>query len=84
MKKPNAYDVHHRAMRALVLAAAGHRCHWCGGRATEADHVVELANGGTNELSNYVAACKPCNAKRGGALGGQLKQAKRLHNSRRW
>jgi 5-methylcytosine-specific restriction endonuclease McrA len=78
------YDAHHRVMRALVLAAANHRCHWCGGIATEADHIQEVANGGANVLSNYVAACKPCNSTRGASLGGRRKQAKRLQNSRRW
>jgi 5-methylcytosine-specific restriction endonuclease McrA len=80
----NPYDAHHRLMRALVLAEAGHRCHYCGERATEADHVLEVANGGGNERSNYVAACKSCNSKRGAQLGGQRRQANRLHNSRRW
>lgn len=83
-KAANPYDAHHRAMRALVLAEANHICHYCGARATEADHVIELANGGTSERSNYVAACKSCNSKRGAQLGGTRKQAKRLHNSRHW
>jgi 5-methylcytosine-specific restriction endonuclease McrA len=82
--KPNPYDAHHRAMRALVLAEAGYRCHYCGGRATEADHLVEICNGGANVRDNYVAACKPCNAKRGARLGGKRKREKRLVNSRHW
>jgi 5-methylcytosine-specific restriction endonuclease McrA len=34
----------------------------------EIDHVVPLSKGGSNDLSNLVTACKPCNqAKRGKA-----------------
>jgi len=40
-------------------------CHWCGIRpATELDHTVEQAQGGTI-ADGYVASCKPCNSKRG-------------------
>lgn len=41
-------------------------CHWCGVRpATTADHVLESDRGGGNEITNLVAACKPCNSRRG-------------------
>jgi 5-methylcytosine-specific restriction endonuclease McrA len=82
--KATPYDAQHRAIRALVLIHANYRCHWCGERATEADHLIEVANGGTKEISNYVAACKSCNARRGGSLGGTMKARKRLRTSRRW
>ena len=43
-------------------------CHWCGiARATEADHLLESDAGGTNDITNLVPACKPCNARRGQA-----------------
>jgi hypothetical protein len=42
------------------------RCHWCKRRqATEADHIIEIDRGGTDELDNLVPACKQCNARRG-------------------
>jgi phage terminase large subunit-like protein len=42
------------------------RCHWCKKRqATEADHLIEIDRGGSNELDNLVPSCKPCNARRG-------------------
>jgi len=78
------YDRTHRQLRLSVLASANYRCHYCGGPATEADHVVELANGGQNVAANYVAACKSCNARRGGSLGGKRRAQKRLRTSRRW
>jgi hypothetical protein len=45
----------------------GAPCHWCGNLATEADHVIPTIEGGTNDISNLVPACKPCNARRGQA-----------------
>jgi 5-methylcytosine-specific restriction endonuclease McrA len=78
------YNAIHRAIRAEVLARANYRCHWCGGVANSADHVVEVANGGRNVLDNYVAACGYCNSSRGGRLGNQRRQAGRFTTSRKW
>lgn len=37
-------------------------CYLCGARASEtADHVVPLAEGGTNDRSNLRGACRRCN-----------------------
>ena len=53
--------------RAKLLADEP-ACHWCGiARATEADHLLESDAGGTNDITNLVPACKPCNARRGQA-----------------
>jgi 5-methylcytosine-specific restriction endonuclease McrA len=32
----------------------------CGDRATEVDHIIELAIGGTNTIDNVQPLCKPC------------------------
>ena len=69
-------------MRRRVLIRDGFRCHWCGGRATEADHLVALAEGGAPlSLSNLVAACRSCNARRGGELRSRRVAGPK---SRRW
>src|SRR6185369_7881444 len=53
--------------RPAVLARDGNRCRYCGGMATEADHLVRVQdNGDHHALSNLVAACRSCNAKRNG------------------
>jgi hypothetical protein len=53
--------------RAKLLADEP-ACHWCGiARATEADHLIESDAGGSNDITNLVPACKPCNARRGQA-----------------
>jgi 5-methylcytosine-specific restriction endonuclease McrA len=37
----------------------------CGALATHVDHVIPLADGGTDDESNLRAACPPCNLSRG-------------------
>jgi 5-methylcytosine-specific restriction endonuclease McrA len=61
-----------------VLERDDHRCRWCGGLATEADHLVAKVLGGTDDLDNLVAACRPCNAKRGQAVQTRMRHADRL------
>ena len=52
--------------RFEVMKRDGHRCRYCGATAVEVrlvvDHVVAVANGGTDDATNLVTACEPCNA----------------------
>ena len=66
-------DPAYRAARAQLLAH-NPACHWCGGIATEADHLIEHDRNpdGNADITNMVASCKPCNARR-----GQVYKAKR-------
>ena len=43
---------------------SGH-CAYCGGRATTIDHVLPRSRGGRNTWLNTVAACGPCNQRKG-------------------
>jgi 5-methylcytosine-specific restriction endonuclease McrA len=52
-----------------VRMAYGCRCQYCGGVATEADHIVPVASGGSDDARNLTASCKRCNT---------TKHAKRL------
>jgi 5-methylcytosine-specific restriction endonuclease McrA len=53
-------------------------CVWCGRQpATTADHVLAVAQGGTNDLENLVPACEPCNRLRGASLGGRVTKARK-------
>lgn len=54
-----------KALKELVLSRDGYACVYCGREATEADHVIARANGGKDELTNLVAACRTCNASKG-------------------
>ena len=58
------YNARYRRNRIIVLEAAVWKCHYCGGTANEVDHVVALADGGGNELSNLRACCRQCNQDR--------------------
>jgi hypothetical protein len=57
-----------RRLRVAVLLRDGWRCHWCGGHAHVADHVVPLVDGGEPmDPANLVAACVRCNSERAAA-----------------
>lgn len=55
--------------RRNVLARDGHRCQYCGDRLTandlSLDHVVPRSRGGRATWDNIVAACRPCNVRKG-------------------
>ncbi len=48
----------------------------------EADHVVPLAEGGTNDLENYRTLCIPCHREQTRLLAGRLAVARRGDNGR--
>lgn len=57
-----------QALTAQVLAVYGRRC-WlrlpgCTKVATTKDHVVPYSQGGTDDISNFRPACRPCNSRR--------------------
>lgn len=51
--------------RQRVLARDLGACRYCQEDADCIDHVVPLALGGTNATRNLVAACTPCNGRKG-------------------
>jgi 5-methylcytosine-specific restriction endonuclease McrA/uncharacterized protein (DUF1778 family) len=51
-----------KRLSAAVLNRDNYVCRYCGGRATTADHVVPKSKGGSDALSNLVAACRSCNS----------------------
>lgn len=58
-------------VRREVAARDKYRCVYCGvhakkrGVKTHVDHIVPLAKGGSNEISNLCLACEACNLKKG-------------------
>lgn len=48
-----------------VLALYAFRCAYCGHPATEVDHIVPRATGGSDVPLNLTAACRSCNAIKG-------------------
>ena len=51
--------------RAGVHARDGRRCGYCGAEATTIDHILPRSRGGRNTWKNTVAACGPCNQRKG-------------------
>jgi 5-methylcytosine-specific restriction protein A len=56
--------------RKVALARDGHRCQIgipgiCTIDATEVDHILPRALGGTDELGNLRSVCRPCHLGRG-------------------
>lgn len=57
------------ATRARVLARDGHRCYVydvavCVGMATEVDHLINQATGGSHDDANLRAICAPCHRRK--------------------
>ncbi len=59
------------SLRWHVFARDGFRCRYCGSQAGDADvvlhadHLVSVADGGTNEYDNLLTACQRCNGGKG-------------------
>lgn len=70
----NAPGGHHTAAEWISkLAEYKGICAYCPDKATTKDHVVPLARGGTNEISNVVPACLPCNTSKRARLLSEWK-----------
>ncbi|MGE0505103.1 MAG: HNH endonuclease [Solirubrobacterales bacterium] len=52
-------------------------CRYCGGRATEVDHVEPWSRGGLTMMSNLAAACQHCNREKGDRTPGEWEAARR-------
>ena len=79
--KPKAPDMASRRLdnptykaNRKQLLAGNPPCYWCGAPASEADHLIEHDRGGTDDLTNLVPACKPCNGRRGAAYKNKAKK----------
>ena len=65
----------HPRLREVVLEEADHLCHYCGDRAIGVDHVIPRKQGGGNERSNLVAACRQCNSRKSARTPDEWKGA---------
>lgn len=68
--------------RRNVLARDGGRCAYCGGAASTIDHVTPASKGGARTWNNLVAACGPCNQRKGARTLAQLGWALRAEPRR--
>lgn len=63
-----------RFSRRNILARDGGACQYCGqpvSRGLTFDHVIPRAQGGLTTWENIVAACMPCNQRKGGRTPAQ-------------
>lgn len=72
--------------RSRIYARDDYRCQYCGcevdpKRNASLDHVVPIAEGGSNKQSNLVTSCAKCNNAKGDGKG---RLQKRLERIARW
>jgi 5-methylcytosine-specific restriction endonuclease McrA len=56
--------------RKRVLKRDDYICQYCGGTATQVDHVIPRKSGGGHEMENLLACCGPCNLRKGSKSEG--------------
>jgi 5-methylcytosine-specific restriction endonuclease McrA len=64
----------------FLFARDGYRCQYCGRASSELkprhsltrDHVTPLSRGGTNDWTNVVTACSPCNTRKSNNLPSEI------------
>ena len=64
----------------FLFARDRYRCQYCGRTAADLkpresltrDHLIPLSRGGTNEWTNVVTACSPCNARKADRLPHEI------------
>ena len=67
-------DKYYAANRRALLAD-NPPCNWCGAVATEADHIIPHAAGGSDDLENLTPSCRRCNASRGASFVNAKRKA---------
>ena len=51
-------------LRSFIFNRSNGKCVYCGAKATEIDHTIARANGGTDSTYNLVASCRVCNQRK--------------------
>ena len=54
-------NLYQKELKSFIFNRSNGKCVYCGAKATEVDHVIPRAKGGTNSTYNLVASCKACN-----------------------
>ena len=53
--------LYQQKLRSFIFSRSNNKCVYCGAKATEIDHIIPRANGGTDSTYNLVASCRACN-----------------------
>jgi len=64
----------------FLFARDRYRCQYCGRTAAELrpresltrDHLIPMSRGGTNDWTNVVTACSPCNTRKGNRMPEEI------------
>ena len=59
--------------RVEVIRKSEYRCGYCGKAdgPFDVDHIIPVSQGGSNDPTNLIAACWPCNRSKGGRTPGE-------------
>ena len=68
-----------RNLRAACFRVWGRSCLMCGDRATDVDHIIELAAGGTNTIDNVQPLCKDCHKAKTARFNSTRQRATESH-----
>ena len=60
-----------RIIRQRILKRDEYMCGYCGATASQVDHIIPSCQGGTEVESNLLAACAPCNLRKGSRTPSQ-------------
>ncbi|MBD2107013.1 HNH endonuclease [Nodosilinea sp. FACHB-13] len=67
-----------RSVREYVLNRDNHQCKSCGKKSSEVklqiDHILPLAKGGVNDISNLQTLCKGCNQKKSAKIDNRFRR----------
>lgn len=58
-------------IKGVAFQVHGRDCLQCGDVATEIDHIIELDQGGSNDLDNLQPLCKACHTKKTSAYNSR-------------
>lgn len=79
-RRLNAKGRFGRADVKRILSGQKMRCWWCDCKLEKyhLDHRIPLSRGGTNDPSNLVASCPPCNQKKSSKMPWEMRSNPRL------
>ncbi|PSN12960.1 HNH endonuclease [filamentous cyanobacterium CCT1] len=67
-----------RSVREYVLNRDNYQCKSCGKKGSEVklqiDHILPLAKGGVNDISNFQTLCKSCNQRKSAKIDNRFRQ----------
>lgn len=73
-REKQSYGAGYRRSRAIAMRRDNWRCQLryegCAGSASQCDHIINVASGGTHDPANLRAVCQPCHLRHTARQGG--------------